>query len=315
MELLVSDPYAQPPGQPDPYGSPQPNPYGTPQPPPQPDPYAAPAPNPYGAPQPPVSPAGPAQQGYPQPYGAVGQPQYGTPPTYTPGGGQPPAKSKKGLIIGLVVGGLVLLMILCGVGVALALNAGDDEDPITPTPGTSTSADAPKPSKSAANNNAVTADSSSDFEDVCQKGSIRNAADYTAGAGAKAYVFSNAPERPTSWSSKSLDSDATYYAKSADYTTVSVVGCLAYEEGSEAPGQKCEIKASDGTKLTVDYVSSRYKLTFYAAKTGEKIGDGGTINAPANKCPSFLTYNKTTLKSYASPDSGAIDAAVKALLS
>jgi hypothetical protein len=323
MELLVSDPYAQPPGQPDPYGSQQPpaqpNQYGSAQPPAQPDPSAVPQPlaqpNPYGSPQPPVSPAAPAQQGYPQPYSVSGQPQYGAAPTYAPGGVQPPAKSKKGLIIGLVVGGLVLLMILCGVGAALALNSADDEDPVTPTPGSSTSAAAPATSKAAPqNNNAVTADSSSDFEDVCQKGSILNAADYSGPAGAKAYVFSNSPERTTSWSSKSLDSRASYYAKSTEYATVSVVGCLAYEEGSEAPGQKCEVKASDGTKVTVDYTSLRYTLTFYAAKTGEKIGDGGTINAPANKCPGFLTYNKTTLKSYASPDSGAIDAAVKKML-
>ncbi|MEV0459492.1 hypothetical protein [Catellatospora methionotrophica] len=291
----MSDPYAQPPGQPDPYRSPS-------------DPYAQPVSPP---PVPPQQYGGPGQQ----PYG--GQPAYGQQPYGQPGYAQPqpPAKSKKGLIIGLVAGAVVLLLILCGVGVWLIANADDDpEIPTIPTrtssPGAATSA-APQPG----NNNAITADSSSDFGDVCQGGAILNAAEYTTPATAKAYVFGNSPTRPTSYSYKSLDSRASYYAKSADYAQVSVVGCLSYVEGSEAAGPKCPIKASDGTKLTVDYLSSRYTLTFHNAKTGEKIGDGGTINAPATKCPSFLTYNKETLKSYASPDSASIDAAVKKQLS
>ncbi|WP_186316114.1 hypothetical protein [Catellatospora sichuanensis] len=291
----MSDPYAQPPGQPDPYRSPS-------------DPYAQPVSS---------QPAGPQSYGAPgqQPYS--GQPAYGQQPYGQPGyAPQPPAKSKKGLIIGIVAGVLVLLLILCGVGVALIANAADDDDPISPT--TPTRSSAPGTSATAAppgNNNAITADSSSDFEDVCQGGSILNAAEYAAPASAKAYVFGNSPARPTSWSSKSLDSRASYYAKSSEYAQVSVVGCLAYVEGSEASGKKCDIKASDGTKLTVDYMSSRYTLTFHNARTGEKIGDGGTVNAPANRCPSFLTYSKETLKSYASPDTASINAAVKKLLS
>ncbi|WP_155391677.1 hypothetical protein [Catellatospora paridis] len=287
----MSDPYAQPPGQPDPYGPPS-DPYAQPVSPPPAQPYGAPGHQPYG-----------------------GQPAYGQQPYGQPGyAQQPPAKSKKGLIIGIVAGVVVLLLLLCGVGVALLVNA--DDDPVTPTTPTrssapGTSAAAPPPG----NNNAITADSSSDFGDVCQGGAILNAAEYTTPASAKAYVFGNSPTRLTSWSSKSLDSRASYYAKSADYAQVSVVGCLSYVEGSEAAGQKCPIKASDGTKLTVDYLSSRYSLTFHNARTGEKIGDGGTVNAPANRCPSFLTYSKETLKSYASPDSASIDAAVKKMLS
>ncbi|MBB5873426.1 hypothetical protein F4553_006860 [Allocatelliglobosispora scoriae] len=303
----MTDPYARPSGQPDPSGPPQPSSGDLGQP-------------------------GPAQPGYPQPqpssappaYPSSGPPAYppGGQPAYAPGqaaytpdgqpaygqGGQQPPKSRKGLIIGLVVGAVVLLLLVCGGAVALILNAADDDT--TPT-ASSTRSVAPTGAASPQNNNGVTANSSSDFGDVCQGGTILNAAEVGSLATAKAYVFSNTPARMTSWSSKILDSDASYYAKSADYSTVSVVGCLAYQEGSEGAGQKCDIKASDGTKLTVDYLSSRYTLTFYAAKTGEKIGDGGTINAPANKCPMLISYNRETLKSYASPDNAAIDAAVK----
>ncbi len=287
MERHVTDPFAQPPQPSDPYQSAQP---------------------PYGQPQQPVSPA------YPPPHHGPAQPAYGQ-PAYFPGGQQPPAKSNKGLIIGIVAGVLVLLLVLCGVGVWLFANAADD-DPVLPDPkptrSSSTAAPAPT-AQQPGGNNALTARYSSDFAEVCQGGAILNAADYTPGA-AKAYVFANSPDRPTRWNTKSVNSTKPYYAKSADYTTVSVVGCLTYVEGSEAQGQKCEIKATDGKKLTVDYLSSRYTLTFHAAKTGEKVADGGTINAPANRCPSFLTYNKETLKSYASPDSGSLDAALDKLL-
>ncbi|MEU6215720.1 hypothetical protein ABZ891_38240 [Streptomyces sp. NPDC047023] len=91
--------------QPGPYGQPQqPGPYGQ-QPPPPPGPYGQPAqPGPYGqpAPQPgygyPQQPGVPPQ-GYPQqpPTPAYGYPQQ------APYGGQPPKKSKAGVIIGVVV--------------------------------------------------------------------------------------------------------------------------------------------------------------------------------------------------------------------
>ncbi|MEU7824582.1 hypothetical protein [Catellatospora sp. NPDC049133] len=285
----MSDPYAQ---QPDPYRPPG-------------DPYAQPVSPP---------PVPPQQYGAPgQPYS--GQPAYGQQPYGQPGyAQQPPAKSNKGLIIGIIAVAAVLLLILCAIGVAVLANA--DDDPVVPTTPTrtstpGTSAAAPPPG----NNNAITADSSSDFGDVCSGGAILNAAEYTTPASAKAYVFANSPTRLTGWSYKSIDSRAPYYAKSADYAQVSVVGCLRYVEGSEAAGQKCDVKASDGKKLTVDYLSSRYTLTFHNARTGEKIGDGGTVNAPANRCPSFLTYNKETLKSYASPDTASVDAALKKMFS
>ncbi|GAB2955241.1 hypothetical protein GCM10027280_49580 [Micromonospora polyrhachis] len=309
--------YGQPaqPGQYDPTGQ-QPQ-YGTPGQPGQYDPTGA-QPQ-YGQPAQPgqYDPTGQQPQygtpGQPGAYDPSGQPPYGTP--------EPPKKSNKGLTIGLIIGGVVLLvLLLCGGAVALVMNSGDDEDdkPIA-QPGNSAGADPSNGAKPTQpgnkNNNAITADSASDFREVCSGGAIMNAAPYNGPAGAKAYAFSNSPGRLTSWGTESLDYDATYYAKSAEYTTVSVVGCLTYEEGSEASGQKCDIKASDGTKLTVDYMSSRYTLTFHNAQTGEKIGDGGSINAPATRCPSFMTYNKTTLKSYASPDDGTLNAAFKKFLS
>ncbi|WP_030757275.1 MULTISPECIES: hypothetical protein [unclassified Streptomyces] len=98
MSYNQPGPYGQQPQQPGPYGQqpPPPGPYG--QPAPQPNPYGQPAaPQPgYGYPQQPGVPP----QGYPQQPPA---PAYGYPQQQAPYGGQPPKKSKAGLIIGVIV--------------------------------------------------------------------------------------------------------------------------------------------------------------------------------------------------------------------
>ncbi|GGL89820.1 MULTISPECIES: hypothetical protein [Micromonospora] len=271
----------------------------------------------------------PAQQsGYP----AYGHPGQGQPAHLGAPFPPPPQKSNKGLIIGLSIGAAVILLLaLCGAGIAFALAGGDDEpDPIasqstpaegggespqpggenTPGPQESTPQEAPP------NNNAVTARYSSDFSSVCDGSPILNAATYTSGgSGAKAYTFSNNPERLTTWSTRSVSSSKSYYARSTEFESVSVVGCLKFVEGSEGEPRKCDYKDSDDKPVSVSYISSRYTLTFHAAKTAEKIGDGGTVNAPANRCPSFISYNRTTMKAYAAPDAGSIEAALDKFLS
>ncbi|MEU4382450.1 hypothetical protein [Micromonospora echinofusca] len=282
---------------------------------------------PYGGQQPDPNvtpwsgPPAPQQGGYPG-YGQPAQaPQFGAP-------FPPPKKSNKGLIIGLVAGAVVLVLAICGAGIGLILVNGDDDEPITVatagpsagpgasgTPGTDASPTPGQQETQEPNNNAVTARYSSDLSNVCEGGQILNAAPYNGPTGAKAYTFSNNPDRPNFWSTKSVASNKPYYAKSADFETVSVVGCLKFVEGSEGAPKKCQYKDSAGKQVTIDYISSRYTLTFYAAKTGEKIGDGGTITAPAARCPSFISYNKTTMKSHAAPDSGSIEAALDKFLS
>ncbi|MEH0931778.1 hypothetical protein [Micromonospora sp. CPCC 205558] len=284
---------------------------------------------PYGEPQPGPSatpwsgpPAAPQQGGYP-PYGQP-PPQYGTPPPPAPN------KSNQGLIIGLVAGALVLVLAICGAGIGLLLAYDDDGDkPVVatssePTLGTgsgsgSTPDTAASPAPGAADppndNNSMTARYSSDLSNVCEGSPILNAAPYSGPAGAKAYTFSNNPDRPTSWSSRYIPSDKPYYAKGEDFQKVSVVGCLKFDEGSEGSPKKCQYKDKSEKQISIDYVSSRYTLTFYAAKTGEKIGSGGTVTAPTTRCPSFISYDKTTMRAYAAPDSGTIEAALDKFLS
>ncbi|MET8232323.1 hypothetical protein ABZS77_16800 [Micromonospora sp. NPDC005298] len=259
-------------------------------------------------------PPAPQQGGYP-PYGQPPpMPQYGAP--------VPPAKkSNKGLIIGLAVGAVVLLLAMCGGGIGLLVAYGsDDEEPTTatssePTPGATASPTSGQSEEPSSDNNSMTARFSSDMSNVCEGSRILNAAPYNGPAGAKAYTFSNSPDRPTFWSSKYIVSTKPYSAKTTEYEAVSVVGCLKFVEGSQGEPKKCLYKDKDGKQVTVDYISSRYTLTFYAAKTGEKIGDGGTVAAPATRCPSVISYNNTTRKAYASPDSGTIESALDKFLS
>jgi hypothetical protein len=271
-------------------------------------------------------PPGQPISGQPDPYG-YGQPGYqqqpGFPPPQFATPVQPPKKNR-GLMIGLGVGAAtVALLALCGVGVGVIVASGDDDPeppPVATTsaPGGTDPSTAPSteqtPDDEPNNNNAVTARYSSDFESVCEGSPILNAKDYSTPSGSKAYTFYNSVDRPDNWMLRSAGYGKSYYAKSDEFEDVSVVGCLKYQEGSEGAGRKCQLKDSDDKIITIDYVSSRYTLTFYAAKTAQKIGDGGTINAPAVRCPSFVTYNKSTMKSYASPDTGAIEAALDKFL-
>ncbi|MBF5029827.1 hypothetical protein IRY44_08750 [Micromonospora sp. ANENR4] len=286
---------------------------------------------PYGAQPGSGAPYG-AQPGSGAPYGAQpaapypGQPGYPGSAPYAPT--PPPSGGKsKGLIVGLAAGAVTLTLLCCGGGLAYVAFNGDEEDPkpvasgsATPGPDNSPSAtpSAGGPESTGpdgpTNNDSITARYASEMSAVCDGGAILNAAPYTAPAGSKAYVFSNSPDRPSFWSQKTISSAKPYYAKSADFATVSVIGCLKMVEGSEGTPKKCQYKNSEDKVVTVDYISSRYTLTFHAAKTGEKVGDGGTVTAPAARCPSFISYNKVTMKSYASPDSGTIEAALDRFL-
>ena len=287
---------------------------------------------PYGAQPASGAPYG-TQPGSGAPYGAQpaapfpGQPGYPGPAPYAPTPPPPSGGKSKGLIVGLAAGAVTLTLLCCGGGLAYVAFNGDEEDPkpvasgsATPGPDTSPSAtpsaDGPESTgpDGPSNNNSITARYASEMSAVCDGGAILNAAPYTAPAGSKAYVFSNSPDRPSFWSQKTVSSAKPYNAKSADFATVSVIGCLKMVEGSEGTPKKCQYKNSEDKVVTVDYISSRYTLTFHAAKTGEKVGDGGTVTAPAARCPSFISYNKVTMKSYASPDSGTIEAALDRFL-
>jgi hypothetical protein len=202
------------------------------------------------------------------------------------------------------------VVLLFGVGFVML----NDEDRTPSAANSEPGADVtPTPLASEPGDRAVTAGYINDFGNVCEGRQILNAAPYSGASGAKAYVFANSPDRPAFWSSTSIASSRSYYAENME--SVSVVGCLEFVGGGEGTPLECKYTGTS-QRITIDYTPSRYKLTFYAAKTAEKIGDGGTVSTPANRCPTFISsYNKNTMTAYASPDSAAISAALEKFLS
>ena len=249
--------------------------------------------------QPPVAPAYPQQPtGY--------QPQQVPGTGYTP----QPSKSNMGLIIGLVIGGILLLMVIGGIVLAVIFASAGSKSSTSSS--SSTGTDSSTSSNSSSDNSpstkaAYTAKYSSDFSKVCDGTPIANAADFTTKQAAIIATYSKRPES-TIWSGEYVGYGKSYYLKDIkDFTKVSVVSCLKTTTGAESASIPCTGKDTDPT---INYHSVTYAMTFYEAKTGKKIADGGTVTGPADTCPSFTSYNTSTLNAFATPDDDQTEAAL-----
>ncbi|HEY1085211.1 MAG TPA: hypothetical protein VGE34_00610 [Candidatus Saccharimonadales bacterium] len=231
------------------------------------------------------------------------------PPVNTPNPAPTPS-SNKGLIIGLVVGGVVLLLVVVGIILAIVLsNKGSDTSKNSDTQKTSDQEDQPETSDDSLREaNGETAKYLSNFDAVCENGSIANAATFTKPY--KVVAFSkNSTSR--SFSQVTLAYKATYAADYKKFEDVNVVACLDEKAGSAVKSKTCDFK-SDGKTISLDYYAVKYTLTLREAKTGKLIKTLADINGPATSCPFFVTYDKSNPKYYARPDSDAVDAALKA---
>lgn len=209
-----------------------------------------------------------------------------------------PKKSKAGLIIAIV--SVVLILLVGGVLGTLVLLRSMSSNSRTNSPsdsgGSSTKLD-PKA-------NAVTAKYLSDFEVVCDGGSVTNAAAATKPY--KIVSFSSRTPQNDRWSSMSLGFDQPYYVDSKAVDSVSVVACLKMAEGSTTKSKTCEFE-SGGNKVNIDFYATQYDLTYYEAKTGKALAKGEPINGPATTCPFFTSYDKNDPKIYADPDENAVE--------
>lgn len=157
------------------------------------------------------------------------------------------------------------------------------------------------------------ASSLSDFDVVCDRGSISNAAAY-----AKPYkIAAFAPdERPNPmsqvtsdhWSQLTLDSGADYRVSPDEFQSVNVVACLTHKPGTEAKSLTCDFKTDDGEHVTVDYYAVRYDIELREARTGKHIEQLGPVDGPAASCPFLLWVKKRDPKMYAEPDPAAVNA-------
>ncbi len=249
--------------------------------------------------QPPVQPpAAPVQPPQDQPY----QPGVAAPSTYA----APQQKSHKGLIIGLVVGGIALLLLIAGIIVAVVMASGSKKSTTTSTSTPSASKDTPADTTSGTKA-AYTAKYTSDLSKVCDGTPIANAAAYTTKSAAIVQAYERAPEK-TTWSTMSVGYGKSYYlTEYNDFAKVSVVACVKATTGAETPSIPCTGKSTDPV---INYHSAKYAVTFYEAKTAKKISDGTSVDGPATKCPMVASYNTKTMNAFASPDRDQVEAVV-----
>lgn len=153
----------------------------------------------------------------------------------------------------------------------------------------------------------------SDFDVVCDRGSISNAA--TNGKPYKIVAF--APdERPSPmsqvvsdhWTQLTLDPRADYRAGSEDFQSVNVVACHTRKPGTEVKSLSCDFKTDSGDHVTVDYYAVQYNIELREARTGKRIEQLGPVDGPAASCPFLLWVKKRDPKMYAEPDAAAVDA-------
>lgn len=152
-----------------------------------------------------------------------------------------------------------------------------------------------------------------DFDVVCDRGSISNAAAY--GQPYKIAVF--APdERPNPmsqvtsdrWTELRLDPRADYGVGPGDFQSVNVVACLTRKAGTESKSLTCDFKTDDGDHVTVDYYAVQYDIELREARTGKHIEQLGPVDGPAASCPFLLWVKKRDPKMYAEPDPAAVNA-------
>ncbi|MGA5462204.1 hypothetical protein [Mycobacterium sp. NPDC050041] len=247
-------------------------------------------------------PQGPPQWGPPQgpppggppPWGpAQGQPQWGaSPPHWPPPQGQPwapptaprPPSKNTGLIVGLVAAAVVVVVVVV-LGL-LVVRSGSDEV-----------------SDEQRLANATTATDASDFNVVCEDGSVSNAAAYR-----KPYTIAAFRQttgligRDVIWTGVTLE--GSYAADDAKWSEINAVACVSRVAGSEVKSGTCEF--DDGE--VADHYAVEYEITVHEAKSGRAVENLGTVNGPATDCPFMATVESDDPRIYGSPDPAAVDA-------
>lgn len=152
----------------------------------------------------------------------------------------------------------------------------------------------------------VTAESVRDFSEVCDNGSVTNAAAYGTPYKIAAFYYDLGFAGPT-WTPAPV---SNWTSDSEEFTEINVVACLDRKDGTEVKTATCEGNEG-GERVAVDYYSVDYEITYRQAKTGEVIRRD-TVGSTGDTCPIMATYNKKTHKMYADPDMDALEAKLQA---
>jgi hypothetical protein len=155
--------------------------------------------------------------------------------------------------------------------------------------------------------------SPTDFDVVCDGGSISNAAAYGKPYKIAAFAPDDEPDpmrelTHAHWSDVMLDSRADYAANPAEFQSTNVVACLTRKPGTEVKSRTCDMKTDAGQHVDVDYYAVQYDIELREARTGKRIEQLGTVDGPTTTCPFYVWVNKRDRKTYAGPDSAAVNA-------
>jgi len=150
--------------------------------------------------------------------------------------------------------------------------------------------------------NAVTATATSDFDAVCKKGSVTNAAAY--GEPYTIVAFGQG-DRQNSWDEIGLT--GPHAAQDQQWSSVNTVACLTRKAGTEVESGTCEFESGSGT-VAVTHLAVEYEVEVFEAATGESIENLGTVNGPALDCPMLAFFQETDPKIYGPPDQAAVAA-------
>ncbi|WP_232073692.1 hypothetical protein [Mycobacterium stomatepiae] len=243
--------------------------------------------------QPPQPPQYP--QRWPPPYpppGPYPPPPYPPPGPYPPYPPPPPAprKANRVLIIVLAVAAIVVLVPVAVVGFFVIKDIASD--------GRGETRKAASPT---------------DFDVVCDGGSISNAATYGKPYKVVAFAPYDEPNpmremTNTHWTGVTLDSRADYSVSPNDFHSVNVVACLTRKSGTEVKSRTCDLKTDSGEHVAVDYYAVQYDIELREARTGKHIEQLGVVDGPAVGCPFLVWVNNRDPKVYADPDHAAVDA-------
>jgi hypothetical protein len=228
------------------------------------------------------------QQWPPQP------PQYRPqwPPSYPPPA-PPPRKTNVGLIVVLAIAAIVVLVPGALVGFFVIQDLAQN------------GLDGRKGTKKAA--------SLSDFDVVCDGGSITNAATYGKPYKIAAFAPDDEPNpmrelTSAHWRDVTLDSRADYRVNPDDFQSTNVVACLTRKPGTEVKSRTCNMRTDSGEHVDVDYYAVQYDIELREARTGKRIEQLGTVDGPAASCPFFVWFKKRDPKTYAEPGPAAVNA-------
>ncbi|OBK48988.1 hypothetical protein A5655_03025 [Mycobacterium sp. 1081908.1] len=156
------------------------------------------------------------------------------------------------------------------------------------------------------------ATSLSDFDAVCDDGSISNAAAYGKPYKIVAFAPYDEPNpmrelTSANWSEVTLDPRADYRANPDDIQSTNVVACLTRKPGTEHKSRTCNLKTDTGEHVDVDFYAVQYDIELREARTGKHIEQLGTVDG-ATGCPFLVWFNKRDPKAYAEPDPAAVNA-------